>query len=223
LGVDLGVAVVNILIRSHGDFVKGGAFMTRVAPILIFVLAVAVVPVLGQQGLPSSASLKGSPDCKMETLPSEIQTRLKQEFASWKMQESTDLSPSARERWKAEKPLGCPGVAVGAFRGSPTPSYAVLLVRTDHPDVGYRFLIFDRQAGKSSFGSKVIEKSDDSGASNFFVRKTRISKFFDLASRRKFQVQANDGVLLADAGEKEYEVEVYFWTSDGYQHQPVDY
>jgi len=44
--------------------------------------------------------------CKVESLPSEIQNRLKEEYSSWKIQEPADLSQRAREAWKPEKPLG---------------------------------------------------------------------------------------------------------------------
>ena len=38
--------------------------------------------------------------CKVESLPSDIQNRLKEEYGSWKIQESADLSQRAREAWE---------------------------------------------------------------------------------------------------------------------------
>jgi hypothetical protein len=46
---------------------------------------------------------------------------------------------------------------------------------------------------------------------------------FDEQSRRKFQVQANEGILLVDSAENEYEADVYFGANGRYQHEPVDY
>ena len=151
--------------------------------------------------------------CKVESLPSEIQNRLKEEYGSWKIQEPTYLSQRAREAWEPEKPLTCPGVAVGHFESAKSLSYAVLLVPTGHPDEGYRFLAF----------SQKLDKLDEKGAANYYIQSTPISKFFDEASRKKFQAHTMDGILLTDSGENEYGVEVYFWSGGRYRHEPVDY
>ena len=56
--------------------------------------------------------------CKVESLPADIQNRLKEEYGSWKVQEPADLSRHAHERWESEKPLGCPGIAIGHFESA---------------------------------------------------------------------------------------------------------
>src|SRR5580692_3273210 len=76
---------------------------------------------------PQSAG-NGPPACSLARLPVELQTRLQAEFASWRLQEISDLSPNAKGRWQAEKPLSCPGVAVGRFEKMSETSYAILLV-----------------------------------------------------------------------------------------------
>jgi hypothetical protein len=179
----------------------------------------------GQQGSSSPAPAKPSEGralCKPGSLPPDIQSRLKEEYGSWKIQEPTDLSPRAHERWESEKPLACPGIAVGQFENAKTPSYAVLLAPQGHTDAGYKFLVFSPKTGQPSYEMRAAD-SGDSGAANFFIHKVRISKFFDEPSRRKFQAQMSEGILLADAAEKEYETDVYFWSNGSYQHQPVDY
>jgi hypothetical protein len=72
---------------------------------------------------------------------------------------------------------GLSGIAVGMFQNAKTPAYALLLIPIDHPDAGYRFLVFSRKIGQSSYEMTVVEKSDDQGASNYFVRKVPIRKF----------------------------------------------
>jgi hypothetical protein len=42
-------------------------------------------------------------------------------------------------------------------------------------------------------------------------------------SRRKFQPQATEGILMVDSAEHEYEADVYFWPNGRYRHEPVDY
>jgi hypothetical protein len=161
--------------------------------------------------------------CKMGSLPSDVQSRLKDEFSSWKVQNPTDLSPRARERWKSEKPLECPGIAVGRFENDKTPSYAVLLVPRGHSDSGYKLAVFSPKTGLPSYEMMAVEQSGKSGAANFFIHTIPISKFFDEQSRKKFQVSTIEGILLADAAEKEYETDVYFWSNGSFQHQPIDY
>jgi hypothetical protein len=166
---------------------------------------------------PSQGSL-----CKLESLPSEIQNRLKEGYSSWKIQEPTDLSPRAHERWESEKPLECPGIAVGHFESAKTPSYAILLVPTGHADAGYRFLVFSQKAGQRAYEA-TVEKLDHNGAANYFIHRTPISRFFDEPSRKKFEAHTVDGILLVDSAENEYGVEVYFWSGGHYRHEPIDY
>ena len=161
--------------------------------------------------------------CKVESLPSDIQNRLKEEYGSWKIQEPADLSQRARERWESEKPLDCPGIAVGHFESAKTPSYAILLVPTGHSDGGYRFLVFSQKPGQTAYDAKLVEKLDEHGAANHFIHRTPISKFFDEPSRKKFHAHTVDGILLVDSAENEYGVEVYFWSGGRYRHEPIDY
>ena len=178
------------------------------------------VPVFGQR----TASANQSPSlCKLESLPSDIQSRLKEEYGSWKIQEPADLSPRAHERWESEKPLECPGIAVGHFESAKTPSYAILLVPTGHADAGYRFLVFSQKAGQAAYESTLVEKLNQNGAANYFIHRTPIGKFFDEPSRKKFQAHTVDGILVVDSAENEYGVEVYFWSGGRYRHEPIDY
>lgn len=160
--------------------------------------------------------------CKLQSLPSDIQSRLKRDYSSWKVQEAETLSEHARKTWEGKKPPACPGIAVGLFRGAKTASYAVLLVPVDHPDAGYRFLVFSRKAGRPSYEATVVEKSDDKGASNYFIRKVAVSRFFNEESKRKFQVQAAETILMVNSAEQEYEADLYFWSNGSFQQHPVD-
>ena len=111
---------------------------------------------------------------------------------------------------------------MGLFQSAKTPSYAVLLVPVDHPDAGYRFLVFRRKSQQPSYEITVVDQFDDRGASNYFIRKVPINKFFSEESKKKFQVQAIEGILMVDSAEQEYEADVYFWSNGRFQQQPVD-
>jgi hypothetical protein len=198
-------------------------YASRVTLSLMFLLTAA--PAFGQQGSSPPAPAKSSEEsalCKLESLPPDVQSRVKGEFGSWKIQEAAALSPRARERWQSEKPLACPGIAVGQFENVKMPSYAVLLVPQVHTDAGYKFLVFTPKAGQASFEMRAAD-SGDGGAANFFIHATPISKFFDEASRKKFQAHTVDGILLLDSAENEYEVDVYFWSDGHFRHNPIDY
>src|SRR5271170_7445195 len=107
---------------------------------LVFLLLVFV-----QQG----SANQGKEPTVCKPLPSDIQRQLGEKFGSWKIQETKDLSTTARERWKSEKPQECPGIAVGRFADGATLSYAVLLVPNERSDAGYKFLVFNPTPGKS--------------------------------------------------------------------------
>jgi len=199
--------------------------MTGLRSMLGSMFLMTAVLIFGQTS-PSpevAKTTEGSAPCNLGSFPSDVQKRLKSDFGSWKIQEPESLSDHARKTWAGKKPPACPGIAVGLFQSAKTPSYAVLLVPVDHPDGGYRFLVFSRKAEQPSYDTTVVEQSDDHGASNYFIRKVPISKFFSEESKKKFQVQASEGILMVDSAEQEYEADVYFWSKGSYQHQPVDY
>ena len=178
-----------------------------------------------QTGSPSplGPSPTEASNCNLGSLPSDIRNHLTSNFSSWKIQEPENLSEYARKTWADKNPPGCPGIAVGLLQSARTPSYAFLLVPVDHPDAGYRFLVFSRKAGKPSYEAEVVEKSDEHGASNYFIRNVPVSRFFNEKSKRKLQVQATDAILMVGSGEKEYEADIYFWSNGGYRQEPVDY
>jgi hypothetical protein len=197
---------------------------SRVTLSLMFLLTAA--PAFAQQGSSPPAPAKPGEEsalCKPGSLPQDVQSRLKSEFGSWKIQEPAALSPRAHERWESEKPLDCPGIAVGQFDSSKTPSYAFLLVPIKRTDRGYKFLVFSPKASQPSYETRVVEDSNHGAWANFFIHKILIRRLFDEQSRRKFQVQANEGILLVDSAENEYEADVYFGANGRYQHEPVDY
>src|SRR5215469_207322 len=199
--------------------------MTRLRFVLQLTLLLMVALLFRQLGSLSPVAAKTteeSTSCSLASLPADLQTRLKADYGSWKIQEAQTLSEHARKTWEGKKPPACPGVAVGLFQGSKTPSYAVLLVPVDHPDAGYRFLVFTRKDGQPSYEATVVEQSDDKGASNYFIRQVAVTKFFNEASKRKFQVQAAEAILMVDSAETEYEADLYYWSNGRFQQQPVD-
>lgn len=161
--------------------------------------------------------------CEMRGLPLAIQNQLAKTVDSWKVQDLPNLSEAARVRWKAEQPAECPGIALGRFGGDKGLSYAVLLVRRGQAAAGFRLLSFAPRDLETPFEMAVVEESADGTARNLFIRRVPIVKFFDAKSRKRFRVSGDDGILLVDAGESEYETDVYFWTAEGYKYQPVDY
>lgn len=184
-----------------------------------FIFLFPAVVALGQQTTAKQTRLL----CRFDSLPPVIQHHLREEYGSWKVQEASDLSPRAHERWKSEKPLERPGIAVGYFESVQTASYALLLVPMGHADAGYRFVVFSQRPGQSDYDARILDKLDESGAANYFLRAMPIGKFFDEASKKRFHAHTADVLLLFDSAEKEYEVDVYYWSESRYRHDPVDY
>jgi hypothetical protein len=172
---------------------------------------------------PRSALAGASVSCKIDDFPETVQDQLKADLASWKIQEPDDLTRRARERWQAEKPLRCPGLAIGKFERNDASGYAVLLVPRNRSMSGHKFLIFGPMERPTAYRQRAVDQSNGIGSGDFFIRTVAIGKFFDAASRIKFRVQTPEGILLVDAGEKEYEADIYFWTNGKYEQQPVDY
>jgi len=175
---------------------------------------------------------EGSFPCSFGSLPSDIQNRLKGELATWKVQEPENLSEYTRKAWAGKKAPGCPGIAVGLFQNAKAPSYAVLFVPVGHPvhnkagfsetEDGFRLAVFTRKVGLSSYEATVVERSNDHRPSNYFIRKVPTSRFFNEASKRKFQAQAAEGILMVDSAEQEYEADIYFWSNGRFRREPVD-
>lgn len=199
--------------------------MTGLRSALGSMLLTMAALVLGQTSSPSPILARATEEpasCSLGSLPSDIQNRLKSDFGSWKIQVPENLSEHSRKTWEGKKPPACPGIAVGLFKSAKAPSYAVLLVPVDHPDAGYRFLVFSLKTEQTSYETTVVEKSDDKGASNYFIRKVAVGRFFNEASKRKFQVQAAEAILMVDSAEEAYEADLYFWSNGRFRQEPVD-
>jgi hypothetical protein len=163
-----------------------------------------------------------SAKCDVNALPSDIRDPIKRDFASWKIQESSSLSEQARKTRDAKQLPGCPGIAVGLFQDSTLPSYAVLLVSASRPNAGYKLVVFSRTQDKPLYEPFEVEHSDASGGSNYFIRKVILTDFFSEESKKKFNAQAPEGILLADSTERGYRADLYFWSSGGWRHQPAN-
>jgi hypothetical protein len=108
------------------------------------------------------------------------------------------------------------------FDDSDVPSYAILIVPKVNPRSAYKFLIFTRVSGELPYESQILD-SGDAGADNLFIHAVRLSKFFDERSRLRFHAHSREGILLIDAAENEYEVDVYYRAHHIFAHQPIDY
>jgi hypothetical protein len=168
-------------------------------------------------------ALDGETQCRLETLPVELQNRLNSDFAAWKMQEISDLGKSAKARWAAEKPQSCPGIAVGEFEIPNRTSYAVLLVPVGNPRAAYRLAVFTPSENNSTSILRIAESWDKGGASNKFIHTVRVNKVFSADWIRRLRVGTPEAILSVESAEGEYGTEVYFWADNRYHHEPIDY
>jgi hypothetical protein len=160
--------------------------------------------------------------CQIETLPKDIRATLERRFYGWKVQDSTNLLPRARQKWAAIAPLGCPGIAAGHYQDSRSVAYALLLVPLDRSANGYKFVVFSAPSGQSFYGFKVLDQSPNN-ASAFFIHAVAVDRVFDGDLRKKFRPKGSDGILLAFVDDKTPTQNVFFWTGESYDHAQVDF
>jgi len=162
----------------------------------------------------------GTVEACLHLLPDEVSRVLSEQFGDWIVQHSDALSSVAKERWQAERPMECPGIAGGRFISAKSKSLAVLIVGSGKNKGQARLLSFTQDG--ANYHMSVLEQIS-SGAINYFVHSARTRQFFDAASARRFRAAASESVVLFDAGTDEYGVEVYYWTEAGFRHESVDY
>jgi len=172
--------------------------------------------------MPRSKSAGELPSCGRDSFPAEIQRELETSFSSWKIQDISNLSTRAKERWQGEKPLTCPGIAVGQFEISGQSSYAFMLVQREKPDSAYKILVFSPNPDHSAFSLKLIHQWDKGGAANNFIHTVVITKVFSAEWVRKLKVGTREGILAVESAEDEYGVEVFFWSNGAFRHEPID-
>ncbi len=139
------------------------------------------------------------PLCSTKDFPVELQNQIRDKFVSWKIQDELTIAPYTKQRWQAEKPLECPGIATGRFESSARVSYAILLVPENDPDAAYKLALYAPSGNGASDALRVIEEWNKGGASHYFIRKTEISKFFSRHWITKLHVKTDDGILIFDA------------------------
>jgi hypothetical protein len=160
--------------------------------------------------------------CKVDAIPKDILGTLERRFYGWKVQESSNLVPKARQRWAAIAPLACPGIAAGHFEESRSVSYALLLVPADATVSGYKFVIFTAPKGQSFYGFKMLDQGD-TNASAFFVHSVAVERVLDSDLKKRFKPKSSDAVLLSSVDDRASIQNAFFWTGDSYDHAQVDY
>jgi len=160
--------------------------------------------------------------CQIETLPKDIRDTLERRFYGWKIQDSSNLLPKIRQKWAANAPLGCPGIASGHFEDSRSVAYALLLVPADRSANGYRFIVFSAPSGQSFYGFKVLDQAA-LNASTFFIHSVAVDRIFDSSLKKQFRPKGNDAILLAFADDKSSSQNVFFWKGDSYDHAQLDF
>ena len=192
----------------------------KLLPMVIWATLSLALPAaaLGQ----AEVSKHDEKSCSTNTLPTELQKKLAEQFANWRIQELRDLSPAAKARWYAGYYTGCPGLAAGEFRENGRGSYALLLVPAEKPDSAYRLVMYTPAAAKSAEEFDVLDKQDAPGASNFFVTSEKTADLFDAAARRNSDITAKETMVAFEVGENQYQVNAYYWADGAYRAVPLD-
>jgi hypothetical protein len=160
--------------------------------------------------------------CQIDMIPKDIRGTLERRFYGWKIQESTNLVPRARQKWASIAPLACPGIATGHFEDTRSVSYALLLVPIDPGANGYKFVMFTPPPGQSFYGFKMLEQGAVN-ASTFFIHTVAIDRIFDSDLKKRFRPKNGEAVLQVATDDRTSIQNVFFWTGESYDHAQVDY
>lgn len=160
--------------------------------------------------------------CQIETLPKDIRATLERRFYGWKVQDSSNLLPKARQKWASIAPLACPGIGAGHFEDSRSVSYGLLLVPVDRGVNGYKFVVFSAPSGQSYYGFKVLEQSA-ANASTFFVHAVAVDRVFDSDLKKQFRPKGSDGLLLSAVDDRMSTHKVFYWSGTSYDYAQVDF
>jgi len=90
------------------------------------------------------------------------------------------------------------------------------------PDTAYKLLVFTPSASQPRDAVTVVDQGSRGGAADFFVHVVPINRFFSPEWVRRLHVKTGEGFLFVDAGESEYEADVYYWADGQYQHEAID-
>ena len=103
-----------------------------------------------------------------------------------------------------------------------------MLVPTINADAGYRFVVFSQRPGQSDYEAKLLAKSDEAGAADYFLRGIPIGKFVEQELNPNLvfdKAHTSDVILLFllhDSGAfEESEVDVYYWSEGRYKRDVV--
>lgn len=182
------------------------------------ILVLGAILVSGQSGRVPSSGL-----CNLDSIPAAVKSRLAMDFGSWKIQEDRSITAFTRGRWAAEKPLRCPGIAIGKFEKDRTQNYAFLLVPKAPTPRGYRFVLFSRKISASNYDLEILEQSDNAKPGSYFIRSVKVADFFDERSMKQFQPETGDCILMIDAAEDEYGAELFYRANGRYRSDFIDY
>jgi hypothetical protein len=160
--------------------------------------------------------------CQVDSIPKDIQDTLQRRFYGWKVQDSSNLLPKARQKWTTLAPLACPGLATGHFEETRSVSYALLLVPVDSSVNAYRFVVFTAPPAQTFFGFKVLDQGT-TNASAFFIHTVPVDKIFDSALKKQLRPKAPDTVLLNYVDDKTINQNAFYWKGDSYDHAQVDF
>jgi hypothetical protein len=157
--------------------------------------------------------------CRLDSLPQDVRGSLTRNFAAWKVQEPANLSVRARTRWGEERPLTCPGIAVGHFQDPKSASYAVLLVPINRVSDAYKLLIYTVQSGQF-YGFKAVAQSE-TGGSEVFVSSVPTVRFFEATSKWVSRSRVSEAVMLVDSAATQ--AFLYIWGDMSYERTQVNY
>lgn len=158
--------------------------------------------------------------CRLDSLPQDVRESLSRNFSAWKIQQPADLSMRARTRWEQERPLTCPGIAVGHFQDPKNTSYALLLVPVNRASDVYRLVVYAQQSSARYYGFRAAGQGAN-GGSEVFVAAVPTVRYFEVTSKWVAHSHVSEAVMLVDSAATESYL--YIWSDTAYERAQVNY
>jgi hypothetical protein len=180
-------------VRQHGSLV-------------VLMLTISVVaPAIAQ-----------SRDSTTRDLPKGIADIIGSKYAGWRSEQISDLEVEDHELWAKAHGDICPGIAIGHFESNDRVTYAVLLLKKDAPNQGYKFLLFNENRS-GTFESILVGHAEGKNSGQPVISRVPPGEYLDPESGKSVKTKL-DSVLIQWI---EAAAELYYWSGSKYHRLQV--
>lgn len=163
--------------------------------------------------IPSSAQ---SGSCSISTLPKGIADNIRAKYAGWRPEQISDLGSDDQQLWMKTHGQLCPGITSGHFESNGRLGYAVLLIKRNEANGGYKLLIF-RSNSSGGFLSAIVAHAEGKLSSGPVISRVPAGEYSDPETGKSVKTKL-DSVLVEWI---EAAAQLYYWSGSRYRKLQV--